>query len=48
MTYLDLRAVDFAAVEPYPPTVAADVHDRAPLPPGVAAFVHVDERALRR
>jgi Fe-S cluster assembly scaffold protein SufB len=45
-SYFDLRAVDFAAVEPYPPTPpAADVATDA-LPHGAAALVHVDERAL--
>jgi Fe-S cluster assembly scaffold protein SufB len=46
MTYLDLRAVDFAAVEPYPPTRRASTDGQAPLPPGTGAFVHVDERAV--
>ena len=52
-TYLDLRAIDFAAVEPYPPTQnTADLTDGAaeradvPLPKGAAAFVHVEEHAL--
>jgi Fe-S cluster assembly scaffold protein SufB len=46
ITYLDLRAVDFAAVEPYPPTrAAADLGD-ADLPAGAAALVHVNERSL--
>ena len=46
MTYLDLRAVDFAAVEPYPPTPAAADAREAELPEGAAALVHVDERAI--
>jgi Fe-S cluster assembly scaffold protein SufB len=46
ITYLDLRAVDFAAVEPYPPTPAAARLADAMLPPGAAALVHVDERLL--
>ena len=45
-TYLDLRAVDFAAVEPYPPTPAAADATKAELPEGVSALVHVDERAI--
>ena len=44
--YLDLRAVDFAAVEPYPPTPAAECLTDAELPEGAAALVHVDERAV--
>jgi Fe-S cluster assembly scaffold protein SufB len=43
-SYLDLRAVDFAAVEPYPPTTAGSAQLR--LPDGAAALVHVDERGL--
>ncbi len=46
MTYLDLRAVDFAAVEPYPPTRASADIDAARLPDGAAALVHVDERSV--
>ena len=46
ITYLDLRAVDFSAVEPYPPTPAAVDTSAAALPEGAAAFVHVDERSL--
>jgi Fe-S cluster assembly scaffold protein SufB len=46
MTYLDLRAVDFAAVEPYPPTKAAADLSAAALPEGAAALVHVDERSM--
>ena len=46
MTYLDLRAIDFAAVEPYPPTPAAESRCDAELPEGAAALVHVDERAI--
>ncbi len=46
MTYLDLRAVDFAAVEPYPPTPAAECLTDAELPAGAAALVQVDERAV--
>jgi Fe-S cluster assembly protein SufD len=46
MTYLDLRAVDFSAVEPYPPTRAAADTDASRLPLGAAALVHVDERSL--
>ncbi len=46
MTYLDLRAIDFAAVEPYPPTPAAECRSDAELPDGAAALVHVDERAI--
>ena len=45
-SYLDLRAVDFGAVEPYPPTPAAADADGVELPAGAAALVHVDERAL--
>jgi Fe-S cluster assembly scaffold protein SufB len=45
-TYLDLRAVDFGAVEPYPPTRAADDLSREALPEGASALVHVDERAM--
>jgi Fe-S cluster assembly scaffold protein SufB len=45
-TYIDLRAVDFAAVEPYPPTPAAPDASEAALPQGAAALVHVDERAV--
>jgi hypothetical protein len=47
MTYLDLRAVDFATVEPYPPTKAAADLSAAALPEGAAALVHVDERSMR-
>ena len=46
MTYLDLRAVDFTAVEPYLPAPAAECLTDATLPEGAAALVHVDERAL--
>jgi Fe-S cluster assembly protein SufB len=46
MTYLDLRAVDFAAVEPYPPTPAAECLADADLPDGAAVLIHVDERAI--
>ncbi len=46
MTYLDLRAVDFSAVEPYPPTPSAECLSDASLPDGAAALVHVDERAM--
>ena len=46
MTYLDLRAVDFTAVEPYPPTPAAECLTDAALPDGAAALVHIDERAV--
>ncbi len=46
MTYLDLRAVDFAAIEPYPPTSSAECLAEAVLPEGAAALVHVDERAI--
>ena len=46
MTYLDLRAVDFSTVEPYPPTPAAGCLAEAVLPDGAAALVHVDERAV--
>jgi len=46
ITYFDLRAVDFAAVEPYPPTPAAGDAADAQLPEGAAALVHVDERAV--
>jgi Fe-S cluster assembly scaffold protein SufB len=46
MTYLDLRAIDFAAVEPYPPTAAAECQADAALPVGAAALVHVDERTV--
>jgi Fe-S cluster assembly scaffold protein SufB len=45
MTYLDLRAVDFSAVEPFAPTVTAGLLDGATLPAGVAALIHVDERS---
>ena len=44
--YIDLRAVDFAAVEPYPPTPAATDASSAELPEGASALVHVDERAV--
>jgi len=44
MTYLDLRAVDFAAIEPYPPVAGA--RPEVALPDGAAALVHVDERAI--
>jgi Fe-S cluster assembly protein SufD len=49
ITYLDLRAVDFGAVAPYPPTALPDAADlaREPVPAGAAALVHVDERGLR-
>jgi Fe-S cluster assembly protein SufD len=49
ITYLDLRAVDFGAVEPYPPveTPGASALDGEPVPAGAAALVHVDERGLR-
>jgi Fe-S cluster assembly scaffold protein SufB len=43
--YLDLRAVDFSAVEPYPPTPDDDGEAGA-LPADVAAFIHVDERRV--
>jgi Fe-S cluster assembly scaffold protein SufB len=44
--YLDLRAVDFAAIEPYSPTrIAADAAS-AEVPEGAAALVHVDERNI--
>ena len=46
MTYLDLRAVDFAAVEPYPPMPAAECLADAALPKGASALVHIDERAV--
>jgi Fe-S cluster assembly scaffold protein SufB len=46
MNYLDLRAVDFAAVEPYPATPAAADLGAAALPEGAAALVHVSERSL--
>jgi Fe-S cluster assembly scaffold protein SufB len=46
MTYLDLRAIDFAVVEPYPPTPAAECLTEASLPEGAAALIHVDERAI--
>jgi Fe-S cluster assembly scaffold protein SufB len=46
ITYIDLRAVDFSAVEPLPPTVATSADAGPALPPGVAALIHVDERAL--
>ncbi len=46
ITYLDLRAVDFSAVEPYPPTPAAADLAAAGLPEGAAALIHVDERAM--
>ena len=46
MTYLDLRAVDFAAVEPYPPTAPAAHLERAALPDGAAALAHIDERSM--
>ena len=46
ITYIDLRAVDFAAVEPYPPTPAAAGAAQAELPEGACALVHVDERAI--
>jgi Fe-S cluster assembly scaffold protein SufB len=40
--YLDLRAIDFAAIEPYPPTPPADGTGAA-LPADAAAFIHVEE-----
>jgi Fe-S cluster assembly protein SufD len=48
ITYLDLRAVDFGAVEPYPPAPLPEsaYRDREPVPAGAAALVHVDERGL--
>ncbi len=46
ITYIDLRAVDFAAVEPYPPTAAAEHAREAALPEGASALIHVDERAV--
>jgi len=45
-SYIDLRAVDFAAVEPYPPTPAAECRADAELPHGASALVHVEERAI--
>ena len=45
-SYIDLRAVDFAAVEPYPPTRSAECRADAELPLGASALVHVDERAI--
>ncbi|HKZ91371.1 MAG TPA: SufD family Fe-S cluster assembly protein, partial [Candidatus Limnocylindrales bacterium] len=45
-TYLDLRAVDLAAVEPYPPMAAAADLAGAALPKGAAALIHVDEGVL--
>jgi Fe-S cluster assembly scaffold protein SufB len=47
-SYLDLRAVDFAAVEPYPPTPASPDASGERLPRGAAALVHVDERGIVR
>jgi Fe-S cluster assembly protein SufD len=49
ITYLDLRAVDFGAVEPYPPVDVPGAEElvREPVPAGAAALVHVDERGLR-
>jgi Fe-S cluster assembly scaffold protein SufB len=45
-SYIDLRAVDFTAVEPYPPTPSAECRADAELPQGASALVHVDERAI--
>jgi Fe-S cluster assembly protein SufB len=45
-TYLDLRAVDFGAVEPYPPTAVSTDASDAVLPEGAAALIHVDEHAV--
>jgi Fe-S cluster assembly scaffold protein SufB len=42
--YLDLRAIDFAAIEPYPPTPGSD--GEGGLPAAAAALVHVDERRI--
>jgi Fe-S cluster assembly protein SufD len=48
ITYLDLRAVDLGAVEPYPPVMAlgSTYRDREPVPAGATALVHVNERGL--
>ena len=43
--YLDLRAVDFGAVQPYPPTAGID-GDAGPLPSGASALVHVEDRRI--
>jgi Fe-S cluster assembly protein SufB len=43
--YLDLRAVDFGAVEPYPPASGTDGDDAA-LPIGASAIVHVEKRRI--
>jgi Fe-S cluster assembly scaffold protein SufB len=46
--YLDLRAVDFAAVEPYRPAAGIDGDDAA-LPSGASALLHVqDDRLVAR
>jgi Fe-S cluster assembly scaffold protein SufB len=45
-SYIDLRAVDFAAVEPYPPAPAAECRPDADLPTGASALVQLDERAM--
>jgi Fe-S cluster assembly scaffold protein SufB len=45
-SYLDLRAVDFGAVEPYPPTPPSRDAGPIHLPDGAAALIHVDERAM--
>jgi Fe-S cluster assembly scaffold protein SufB len=49
ITYLDLRAVDFGAVEPYPPAAlpTEEQRSRAEVPAGASALVSVDERGLR-
>ena len=41
--YLDLRAVDFGAIEPHAPSRIDDGVDGGALPEGAAALVHVDE-----
>jgi len=48
ITYLDLRSVDFGAVEPYPPVIVPEAayRGREEVPAGAAALVHVDERGL--
>ncbi|MFI5255185.1 MAG: SufB/SufD family protein [Candidatus Limnocylindrales bacterium] len=45
-TYLDLRALRFSEVDPYPLVRATAKAARAPLPPGAAALLHVREDAI--
>ena len=46
MTYLDLRAVDFTAVKPYPPAPVSGELATEALPDGASALVHGDERSM--